>query len=34
MLSAAYSAGICGIEGFPVTVECNLRDKLEGFEIV
>ncbi len=34
MLSAAYSAGICGIEGFPVTVECNLRDKLEGFDIV
>ncbi|MBR7097989.1 MAG: YifB family Mg chelatase-like AAA ATPase [Clostridia bacterium] len=34
MLSAAYSAGICGIEGFPVTVECNLREKLEGFEIV
>ena len=34
MLSSAYSAGICGIEGFPVTVECNLRDKLEGFEIV
>ena len=34
MLSSAYSAGICGIEGFPVTVECNLRDKLEGFDIV
>ena len=34
MLSAAYSAGLCGIEGFPVTVECNLREKLEGFELV
>ena len=34
MLSAVYSAGLCGIEGFPVTVECNLREKLEGFEIV
>lgn len=34
MLSAAYSAGLCGIEGFPVTVECNQREKLEGFELV
>lgn len=34
MLSAAYSAGLCGIEGFPVTVECNQRDKLEGFDLV
>ncbi len=34
MLSAAYSAGLCGIDGFPVTVECNQRDKLEGFELV
>ena len=34
MLSASYSAGLCGIEGFPVTVECNQREKLEGFELV
>jgi len=34
MLSAAFSAGLCGIEGFPVTVECNIQDKLEGFELV
>ncbi len=34
MLSASYSAGLCGIEGFPVIVECNQREKLEGFELV
>ncbi|MBQ9761263.1 MAG: YifB family Mg chelatase-like AAA ATPase [Clostridia bacterium] len=34
MLSSAYSAGLCGIDGFIVTVECNLREKLEGFELV
>ena len=34
MLSAAYSAGLCGIDGFPVTVECNRLEKLEGFELV
>lgn len=34
MLSAVYSAGLSGIDGFPVTVECNVRDKLEGFELV
>ncbi len=34
MLSSAHSAGLCGIEGFPVTVECNQRDQLEGFELV
>lgn len=34
MLSAAYSAGLCGIDGFPVTVECNQKNKLEGFELV
>ena len=32
MLSSAYSAGLCGIDGFIVTVECNVREKLEGFE--
>ena len=34
MLSSAYSAGLCGIDGFIVTVECNQREKLEGFELV
>ncbi|MBQ9785361.1 MAG: YifB family Mg chelatase-like AAA ATPase [Clostridia bacterium] len=34
MLSATYSAGLSGIEGFPVTVECNQKNNLEGFELV
>ena len=34
MLSAVYSAGLCGIEGFPVIVECNQRERLEGFDLV
>ena len=34
MLSAAYSAGLCGIDGFPVTVECNQKNNLQGFELV
>ena len=34
MFSATYSAGLCGIEGFPVTVECNQKSNLEGFELV
>ena len=34
MFSATYSAGLCGIEGFPVTVECNQKNNLEGFELV
>ena len=34
MLSATYSAGLCGIEGFPVTVECNQTNNLKGFELV
>ncbi|MBR3893714.1 MAG: YifB family Mg chelatase-like AAA ATPase [Clostridia bacterium] len=34
MLSATYSAGILGIDGFPVTVECNQRSNLSGFELV
>ena len=34
MLSAAYSAGLCGIEGFPVIVECNQKTTLKGFELV
>ena len=34
MLSASYSAGLCGIDGFPVTVECNQKTNLKGFELV
>lgn len=34
MLSATYSAGLCGIDGFPVIVECNQKNNLEGFELV
>ena len=34
MLSSVYSAGLCGIDGFPVTVECNQKSNLEGFELV
>ena len=34
MLSASYSAGLCGIDGFPVTVECNQKNNLKGFELV
>ena len=34
MLSSVFSAGIAGIEGFPVTVECNIREKLDHFDIV
>ena len=34
MFSASYSAGLSGIEGFPVTVECNQRTGLEGFDLV
>ena len=34
MLSMAYSAGLSGIDGFPVTVECNQKNNLQGFELV
>lgn len=34
MLSSVWSAGIAGIDGFPVTVECNVREKMEHFDIV
>jgi len=34
MLSIVYSAGIEGIDGYIVTVECNVADKLPAFEIV
>lgn len=34
MLSKVYSAGLCGIEGFEVTVECSEWDRLPRFEMV
>ena len=34
MLSTVYSAGLCGIDGFEVTVECSSQKKLEQFDIV
>lgn len=34
MLSIVYSAGLLGIDGFLVTVECNSQSKLPQFEIV
>ncbi len=34
MLSKPYSAAVLGVEGYPVTVECSVTDKLSNFEIV
>ena len=34
MLSKVYTAGICGIDGFSVTVECSGWDRLPRFEVV
>ncbi len=34
MLSSVYSAGLYGVDGFPVIVECNQKNDLEGFELV
>ena len=34
MLSSVFSAGISGIDGFLVTVECDSRQKKFAFEIV
>ena len=34
MLSCAYSAGLCGIDGFIVNVECNCTKHMSCFEIV
>lgn len=34
MLSTVYSAGISGVDGYTVTVECNVQDKLSSFEVV
>lgn len=34
MLSTVYSAGISGVDGYMVTVECDVRDRLASFEVV
>lgn len=34
MLSTVYSAGIAGIDGFIVSVECDAQERLGNFEIV
>ena len=34
MLSIVYSAGLSGIDGFLVGVECNITDKLPQFELI
>ena len=34
MLQTVYSAGLIGVDGFPVTVECNCSPRLSRFEIV
>ncbi len=34
MLSTVLSAGICGIDGFLVNVECDSRENMTSFEIV
>ena len=34
MLISLYSAGVTGIEGFPITVECNCRRALSSLDIV
>ena len=34
MLSIVYSAGLFGLDGFPVTVECDATNALDDFELV
>ena len=34
MLSTAYSAGLFGIDGYIVTVECNARSRIPEFQLV
>ncbi len=34
MLSVVYTAGLAGIDGYIVTVECNAANTIPGFEIV
>ena len=34
MLQTVYSAGLNGVDGFPVTIECNCANRLAKFEVV
>ena len=34
MLSKVYSAGLFGIDGYEVTVECSARKGIPSFELV
>ncbi len=34
MLSTVFSAGLLGIDGYIVTVECNAQSRIPGFELV
>jgi len=34
MLTTVYSAGVNGVDGFPVTVECNCSNRFSRFEVV
>ena len=34
MLSTVLSAGLCGIDGFLVSVECDAQENMSSFEIV
>ena len=34
LLSTVLGAGICGIDGFMVSVECDAQERMPGFEIV
>ena len=34
MLSTIYSAGLCGIDGFIVSVECDAQERMSDFDIV
>ena len=34
MLSLVYTAALAGIDGFPVSVECNVQEKMPQFEII
>ena len=34
MLSSVFSAGLAGIDGFLVTVECKQKNSLDGFDLV
>lgn len=34
MLTTLYSAGLYGVDGFLVTVECDVQDKISAFDVV